>query len=204
MIIDYPISIWIHEVNMVKMKIMACIVIILSFHQISLGDSNDKRIQHLKTVEHVNLEKYIGLWYEIAKIPNRFQKMCIGNTTAQYALREDGRIDVLNRCMKNDGSYTQAKGIAKIADINTNAKLKVSFVRILGISLFWGDYWIIGLNENYQYAVVGEPSRKYGWILSRKPELLTEQWNAVNQILTNQGYDPETFVKTVQNSLNFP
>lgn len=155
----------------------------------------------LDTVDHVDLKRYIGLWYEIAKIPNPFQKMCTGNTTAQYTLREGGRIDVLNRCMKKDGSFTEANGIAKVVDTQTHAKLKVSFVRLLGLSLFWGDYWIIGLDEEYRYAIVGEPSRKYGWILSRTPEFSHEQWEAANQILREQGYNPEAFVKTVQDSL---
>ena len=166
---------------------------------ITLFGSEHSNHQKMQTVDQVNLEKYIGLWYEIAKIPNPFQKMCTGNTTAQYTLREDGRIDVRNRCMQKDGSYTQANGIAKIVDANTNTKLKVSFVRLLGISLFWGDYWIIGLDENYQYAVVGEPSRKYGWILSRNPELSQIQREEANQILMDQGYNPDRFIKTRQN-----
>lgn len=176
------------------------ISIYLIIFSCSLFGSNPINNQEMQTVDQVDLGKYVGLWYEIAKIPNPFQKMCTGNTTAQYTLRKDGKMDVLNRCMKNDGSYTQAKGIAKVVNTNTNAKLKVSFVRLLGISLFWGNYWIIGLDENYQYAVVGEPSRKYGWILSRKQELSPEQWKAVNQILTDQGYNPDTFVKTEQSN----
>jgi apolipoprotein D and lipocalin family protein len=180
-----------------EIVILICLLIFPIFS--SGGDpmNNKKMI----TVDHVDLKKYIGLWYEIAKIPNTFQKMCTGNTTARYTLRDDGRIGVQNRCMKKDGSFAEANGIAKVVGTISNAKLKVSFVRLLGISLFWGDYWIIGLDENYQYAIVGEPSRKYGWILSRTPEFLPEQWEAANQILKAQGYDPEIFVKTVQDSL---
>lgn len=149
-------------------------------------------------VDSVKLEKYAGLWYEIAKIPNRFQRKCVRNTTAQYRIRADSRLDVVNRCTQEDGTIIEAKGIAKIVDSKSNARLKVSFVKIFGISLFWGDYWIIGLDENYQYAVVGTPSRKYGWILSRKPRLSSEDWEAVSEILRKQGYDPGMFDKTLQ------
>jgi apolipoprotein D and lipocalin family protein len=149
-------------------------------------------------VNSVDLDRYIGMWYEIAKIPNRFQKDCARNTTATYTLREDGRIDVVNRCFEEDGTKIEAKGIARIVDTNTNAKLKVSFVRILGISLFWGDYWVIGLEENYRYAIVGTPSRKYGWILSRQPQLYREDLDEIFTILKNQGYNPDDFIMTEQ------
>ncbi|MBN2031032.1 lipocalin family protein [bacterium] len=149
------------------------------------------------TVDMVDLGRYVGLWYEIAKIPNRFQRQCERNTTAQYMLREDGKIDVVNRCVDENGEMVEAKGIAKIVDGVSNAKLKVSFVRLLGISLFWGDYWIIGLDENYQYAVVGTPDRRYGWILSRKPELSQEEMDRVFAMLHEQGYNPEDFEMTL-------
>ena len=104
--------------------------------------------------------------------------------------------------MKKDGSFTEANGIAKVVDTQTNAKLKVSFVRFLGLSLFWGDYWIIGLDEEYRYAIVGEPSRKYGSVSSRTPDFSPEQWEEAIQVLRDQGYDPETFVKTRQDSIH--
>ena len=148
------------------------------------------------TVPSVDLNRYIGLWYEIARIPNSFQKKCAAGTTAEYSLREDGRISVLNRCFKSDGSLDEAQGVARIRDDQTNAKLQVSFVRILGRNRFWGDYWIIGLNENYQWAVVGHPKRKYGWILSRTPEITPELRLQIDSLLENQGYNPEEFVDT--------
>ncbi len=122
-------------------------------------------------VDSVDLGRYVGTWYEIAKIPNSFQSKCAMNTTATYKLRDDGRIDAVNECVESDGSVNVARGIARVVDPQTNSKLKVSFVSILGINLFWGDYWIIGLDKDYKYAVVGTPSRKYGWILSRTPSL---------------------------------
>ena len=150
------------------------------------------------TVNSVELNKYVGTWYEIAKVPNSFQKKCASNTTATYKLRKDGNIDVINRCVEKDGSTSEAKGIAKVVDKKANAKLEVSFVRIFGISLFWGDYWIIGLDKEYRYAVVGTPTRKYGWILSRTPKLSKNDLDEVFTILRNQGYNPNNFEMDVQ------
>ena len=172
-------------------------VCLLSFYPPHLVSAQSNSSQPIP-VNTVDLTKYAGLWYEIAKIPNRFQRKCTSNTTATYTIRDDGRIDVLNQCTKQDNSVIQAKGIAKIVDSQSNAKLKVSFVRLLGISLFWGDYWIIGLDENYQYAIVGTPSRKYGWILSREPRITDEQRDEIYAILEKQGYDSQDFKVTEQ------
>jgi apolipoprotein D and lipocalin family protein len=150
------------------------------------------------TVSHVDLNRYVGTWYEIAKIPNPFQRKCAMNTTATYSLRSDGRIEVVNRCVEADGSENIAKGVAKVVDTVSNAKLEVSFVRILGLQLFWGDYWIIGLDKDYKYAVVGTPSRKYGWILGRAPQLSKVEMDTINDILRTQGYNPNDFVPTDQ------
>jgi apolipoprotein D and lipocalin family protein len=152
----------------------------------------------LKTVPNVNLERYTGLWYEIAKIPNRFQRKCDRGTTAQYALREDGKIDVINRCFDKAGKVIEAKGIARIVDAESNARLKVSFVKIFGLSLFWGDYWIIGLGEDYDFAIIGTPGRKYGWILSRTPTLNQDKLNKIFDLLREQGYNPDDFEMTDQ------
>ena len=152
----------------------------------------------LQVVNKVDLKKYIGIWYEIAKIPNRFQKDCIRNTTAEYSFRDDGKIKVVNSCLQSDGSKKVAEGVAKVVDNISNAKLEVSFVRILGIQLFWGDYWIIGLGENYDFALVGSPDRKYGWILSRTLKLPQEKLNLISDILKIKGYDIKNFEFTEQ------
>ena len=149
------------------------------------------------TVNSVDLKKYEGLWYEIAKIPNRFQKQCISGTTAQYTLREDGRIDVVNSCLEADGSVDRAEGLARIVDKKSNAKLEVSFFSILGWRPIWGDYWIIGLDEDYQWVIVGTPNRKYGWILSRTPQLDKVILDEAFQILKDQGYNPANFEMTM-------
>lgn len=152
----------------------------------------------LKIVPTVNLDRYTGLWYEIAKIPNRFQRKCEMGTTAQYSLRDDGKIDVINRCFDKEGKAIEAKGIARVVDSVSNAKLKVSFVRLLGFSLFWGDYWIIGLGEEYDFAIVGTPGRKYGWILSRTPSLDQGKLEQIFNLLREQGYNPDDFEMTSQ------
>jgi apolipoprotein D and lipocalin family protein len=174
------------------------LIFILAVYVSLIKADKEKSAQDLLTVRKVDINKYAGLWYEIARIPNRFQKQCMQNTTAQYSLRDDGKIEVINRCLKVNGEIDEIKGIAKIADPETNAKLKVSFVRFLGISLFWADYWIINLAEDYQWAVVGTPSRKYGWILARETKLSQEVLEFIDQKLVEQGYDPSEFIKGQQ------
>jgi len=149
-----------------------------------------------QTLAEVDLERYAGLWYEIAKIPNRFQRKCAGGTTAEYTLRGDGRIGVVNRCRRADGSMMEAEGVARVVDAATRSKLQVSFVSLFGLQLFWGDYWIIGLGTDYEYAVIGHPARRYGWVLARSASLSDEQWAEVRAILGEQGYAPEDFEMT--------
>lgn len=150
------------------------------------------------TVDSVDIGRYAGLWYEIARIPNRFQGDCAGNVTAEYSLREDGLIDVINRCINREGTLDTARGIAKVVDSESNARLKVSFVRFLGLPLFWGNYWILGLDDMYKWAVVGTPDRKYGWILSRTPELSESDRETIRNLLTSKGYNTDRFKETYQ------
>jgi apolipoprotein D and lipocalin family protein len=153
----------------------------------------EKSLPELVTVDKVDLKKYVGLWYEVAKIPNSFQDQCIYGTTAEYKIDEDGDIIVTNSCYDDEGKLDVAEGLAKVVDKNTNAKLEVSFVSFLGIRPFWGDYWIIGLDENYQWAVVGTPGRKYGWVLSRTPSLPDSTMQTIFEILKSQHYNPDDF-----------
>jgi apolipoprotein D and lipocalin family protein len=150
------------------------------------------------TVSRVDLQRYLGTWYEIAHIPNRFQRHCSHGTTAEYRQAGTGRIAVLNRCIRADGSVDQAAGSARVVDPETNARLQVSFVQLLGINLFWGDYWILGLDSGYSYAFVGDPGRKYGWVLSRKPELNAVDMARVWDMVQQQGYNPDDFKLTAQ------
>ena len=150
------------------------------------------------TVEKVDLLKYQGLWYEVAKLPNWFQKKCEKNVTANYKLKEDGNISVINTCIEKDGKINKIEGTAKISDLETNAKLEVSFVRFFWSNWFYGNYWIIGLAEDYSWAIVGEPKRKYAWILSREKSLEDASLEEIFSILREKGYDPNKFEMTKQ------
>jgi apolipoprotein D and lipocalin family protein len=152
------------------------------------------RLAELRTVPHVDLERYVGTWYDIASFPQRFQRGCTG-TTATYTIRPDGKIDVVNRCRDRSltGKERVAKGRARVVDRSTNAKLKVSFFRP-----FWGDYWIIDLGPSYEYAVVGHPGRDYLWILSRKPTMDSAVYEGILGRLREQGYEVERLERTLQ------
>ncbi|WP_157670091.1 lipocalin family protein [Chitinibacter sp. GC72] len=138
----------------------------------------------VRTVAEVDLNRYLGQWYEIAKFPMYFQRNCVADTTANYSKNPDGSIKVVNRCRKESGEYQQAEGKATAVDNTQNSQLKVSF--------FWpfkSDYWIIGLDTDYQWAVVGNPERKYLWILSRTPKLSEPALQAAQKAAIDQGYD---------------
>jgi apolipoprotein D and lipocalin family protein len=148
----------------------------------------------LQTVGHVDLSRYVGTWYEIASYPQSFQEGCTG-TTATYTLRDDGEIDVLNRCRKGSlsGAVDSAEGRARVVDTTTNAKLEVSF-----FWPFWGDYWIIDVGVDYEYAVVGHPGRDYLWILSRTPTMEDGVYQDILQRLQAKGYPLDRLQKTLQ------
>jgi apolipoprotein D and lipocalin family protein len=148
----------------------------------------------LRTVEHVYLDRYLGTWFEIASFPQRFQKGCTA-TQANYSLRPDGDITVRNRCNKGglNGPESSVEGKARVVDKVTNAKLEVSF-----FWPFWGDYWVIDLGPNYEFAVVGHPSRDYLWILSRTPTLSAATYDAILARIGAQGYDLSRLHRTLQ------
>ncbi len=152
----------------------------------------------LRVVPQVDLNRYLGRWYEIAAIPAWFEKSCVGGTTATYALLPNGKIEVLNQCFEAGGRQKTARGEAWVADQATHAKLKVSFIPWLPWNFLAGDYWIIDLGPNYEYAVIGHPSRGLGWILSRTPELPAEALPGIRKRLEQQGYDFSQFKMTAQ------
>jgi apolipoprotein D and lipocalin family protein len=153
-------------------------------------------LKPLETVHSMDLNRYVGQWYEISRYPNSFQKGCVGSR-ATYTLRDDGKISVLNECYDKsfEGKLRSAKGKAWVVDKETNARLKVSF--------FWpfaGDYWIIDLGQEYEYAVIGHPERKYLWILSRSPEMAEEVYQSILARLQRQEYDIAKLIRTEQQS----
>jgi apolipoprotein D and lipocalin family protein len=149
---------------------------------------------HLPTVDYVDLERYLGTWYEIARNPAPFQEGCVA-TIATYSQRSDGGIRVINRCRVEtlDGELREAEGRARIADSETNAKLRVTF-----FWPFYGDYWILALGEDYDWALVGEPARRYLWILSRTPRMDEALFEDIVGRLPALGYDPDDLIITPQ------
>ncbi len=142
-------------------------------------------------VSSVDLNRYAGRWYEIARYPNRFQKQCASDVTAEYVRQPDGRIAVINRCKRADGTWDEAKGVARRAGSDpSNAKLEVRFApAFLSFLPVWGDYWVMDLAPDYSHALVGSPDRKYFWVLARSandPDLLTRLEPKIREL----GFDP--------------
>jgi apolipoprotein D and lipocalin family protein len=156
----------------------------------------------VRVVDAVDLNRYSGEWFEVARFPNRFQRQCAGDVMASYARRPDGRIDVINRCRTTDGTMTEARGIARVADVDTFAKLKVRFApAVLSFLPFvWGDYWILGLSSDYSWATVGSPDRDYLWILARTPAIDADAYAAALAAAQANGFDVKRLVKTRHNA----
>ena len=138
----------------------------------------------LESVPKVDLSRYTGLWFEIARYLNRFERKCDSNATATYTLRSDGIISVVITCKTREGKLTQSNGWAQVVDQKTGSKLKVTF-----FWPFFGDYWIIDLSPDYEYAVIGEPSRKYLWIMSRTAKMDDKLYAEIAGRLAAKGYD---------------
>lgn len=155
----------------------------------------------LDVVPEVDIERYAGTWYEIARLPNWFQKKCAGDVAATYTLLASGDIRVVNRCRRANGQMTEAVGRAKLANAKgPNTKLKVRFApAFLSVLPFvWGDYWIIALAPDYSYAAVGDPNRKYLWILSRTSSMDETVLRKVLDQVKNKGYDLSDLIRTEQ------
>lgn len=152
-----------------------------------------------RTVPFVDLDRYAGEWFEIARFPNRFQRQCVGDVRASYARRPDGRLDVVNRCRTADGQI-EARGVARIVDPRTFARLKVRFAPawLTFLPFVWGDYWILGLADDYSWAVVGSPDREYLWILARTPQLDEKRAAAARGVAGANGFDVERLTPAAQ------
>ncbi len=156
----------------------------------------------VQTVAAVDLDRYVGDWYEIARFPAWFQNKCVSDVVASYAKRPDGRLDVVNRCRQADSSVNEARGVARVVDTRTFAKLKVRFApKVLSwLPFVWGDYWILGLADDYSWVVVGSPDRKYLWILARTPALRPESLELAHAAARTNGFDLARLVPTKQPS----
>jgi len=177
--------------------VVATIVLANALSGAALGQSGQSEKSgksgplELTTVERVDIPRYIGKWHEIALLPNRFQAQCVADTTATYAIKDNGNIEVTNRCKLADGKYEIALGEAKLAKPDNTTKLKVRFAPwyLSWLPQVWGNYWVIKLEPNYQYAVVSEPDRKMLWILSRTPTMNADTFASIKTELTAKGFD---------------
>lgn len=153
-------------------------------------------------VASVDLKRYAGKWFEIARYPNKFQKKCVANTTATYTLKADGGVEVFNQCLVKNGTLDGATGEAKTVEGSSNAKLEVRFApKFLSfLSAVWGDYWILDLDKDYKYAAVGDPKRQYLWILSRSPKMDAATYQNILRRLEKSGFNPAKLQKTPQNA----
>lgn len=152
----------------------------------TLGCTTAAETSTVETVAHVDLTRYMGKWYEVARLPASFQQGC-ADSSADYAL-ESGGVKVVNRCFRGE-KESVAEGHAKVVDAATNSKLKVSF-----FWPFYGDYWIVELGADYEYSVVSDPSRKYLWILSRTPVLEAEKLGAIVERLKKLDFDTDRLI----------
>jgi len=155
------------------------------------AQSSDASSAPLEAITSLDVPRYMGTWYEIAKYPNWFQKRCIANTSATYAVQPNGMLQVLNRCQKEDGSMSEALGAAKQVGDANSPKLEVRFAPawLSFLPFVWGNYWVIDLDPQYQLAAVSEPSRKYLWVLSRSKTVEPKAYEALLQRLKQKGFN---------------
>lgn len=156
--------------------------------------------QSVKAIASLEVPRYQGTWYEIAKFPNWFQKKCISNTKATYTAKPDGNLRVLNSCKTASGETSEAEGLARQIGAKDSPKLEVRFAPawLSFLSLVWGDYWVIDLDPQYQLAVVSDPRREYLWVLSRTPQLDPKVYEEVLSRLQQQQFDTHKLELTPQ------
>jgi apolipoprotein D and lipocalin family protein len=154
----------------------------------------------LATIAALDVPRYMGTWYEIAKYPNWFQKKCVSDTSAQYSLQPNGTVKVDNRCRKDNGEVDQAIGEARQIGAATSPKLQVRFAPswLSWLPLVWGNYWVIDLDETYQLVAVSEPTREYLWVLSRTPQVSDQAYDALLLRLKAQGLSLERLERSKQ------
>ena len=175
-------------VSAAHLTVVALTVLVLSA---CTSSHNKSDMPPPPVVASVDVQRYLGTWYQQALIPNRFQSLCVSNTRATYAM--DGKdLSVLNRCTGAGGKSEVATGVAKIVEGSNNAKLRVSFFRP-----FYGDYWVLALDPDYQWALVGDPSRQYCWVLSRNAQLSDITFAQILDRAAVLGYDKTLFERSL-------
>lgn len=168
---------------------------------LALGSGGVLAADPLPVVDSIDFDRYTGRWYEIARLPNFFQRNCAGDVYAEYSLRDDGRIRVYNRCRRENGAIDDVDGVAQpIDDRGPNSRLEVSFLPrwLRWIPFTWGDYWVMELGADYEYAVVGTPNRGYLWILARTAKLDDTLLDGILQRVAKLGFDSGAVQRTPQ------
>jgi apolipoprotein D and lipocalin family protein len=158
----------------------------------------------VKTIPSLDVPRYLGTWYEIAKFPNWFQRKCTSNTKAVYSIKPDGNLRVLNSCKQADGEISEAEGTARQVGTKDSPKLEVRFAPawLSFLPMVWGNYWVIDLDSQYQLAAISDPRREYLWILSRTPQLDPRVYEELLVRLQAQQFDVRKLEITPQkNSL---
>jgi apolipoprotein D and lipocalin family protein len=146
----------------------------------------------LRTVT-MELPKYMGQWYEVARLANRFQKSCVSATLIRYSLRSDGKFDLYNECKDASGKLVTSTAVGRKADPRgPDSKMKVTFLRP-----FSADYWVIDLDQDYKWAMTGQPSRDYLWILSREPRIDESLYERLVASAKTLGFDVNKLVRTI-------
>ena len=181
------------------MKILIAALVALSSVFAHAAD-NSPPADVLKSISMLDIPRYMGTWYEIAKFPNWFQKKCVAETRADYRLQPDGRVQVINRCRQENGEMKEAIGSARQMGSATSSKLEVRFAPawLSFIPAVWGEYWVIDLDPAYQLVAVSEPKREYLWILSRNPKVDPGAYAALLARLSIKGFDIQRLEKTLQ------
>lgn len=183
-----------------KTRVIAPLLVLLSLNAGATDAPPARTDQPLATIAALDVPRYMGTWYEIAKFPNRFQKQCVGFTKATYSALPDGRLQVLNRCRIDSGATEEAIGVARQVGPADSPRLKVRFAPafLSFLPMVWGDYWVIDLDPGYQLAAVSEPKREYLWILARTPKVDKARYDALVARLAAQGLDVSKLVPTKQ------
>lgn len=173
------------------MRLIISLILLTSFLGVPAQAQGLASVAPLQTIPRLDVQRYLGTWYEIAKFPNRFQKQCVANTQARYSLLSDGSLEVVNRCREANGKFSEAVGQARQVGGAESPQLKVRFAPawLSFLPMVWGDYWVIDLDSEYQLAAVSEPTREYLWILSRQPKVDAVAYKNLLERLQAKGFD---------------
>ena len=183
-----------------KTRVIASILMVFGLNAGAADAPPANAAKPLATIAALDVPRYMGTWYEIAKFPNRFQKKCVGFTKATYSALADGTLQVVNRCRTANGKTEEAIGAARQVGAPDSPKLKVRFAPAMlsFLPMVWGDYWVVDLDPGYQLAAVSEAKREYLWILSRSPKVDKASYDALVARLAGQGLDVSKLVFTNQ------